>query len=165
MQIPYRKPGKYNYNDKDPLITEDKFLQLKNKLERLKRNQPEAISEVSRLAQLGDFSENVEYQLAKGRLRKINHEMQVLENQLHQAKIITSTDSSKIQVGHTVTVLIKDEQKTYTILGSEETDPFTGKISYNSPIGSALLGHRVGDVVEIDINGKKVEYKIIDIKY
>lgn len=165
MQIPYRKPGKYNYNDKDPLITEDKFLQLKNKLERLKRNQPEAISEVSRLAQLGDFSENVEYQLAKGRLRRINNEIQILENQVYQAMVINPENNSTVQVGHTVKVQVNNEYKMYTILGSEETDPAKGIISHQSPIGSALLGHRVGDVVEINIGGKGVKYEILDIKY
>ena len=86
MQVPYRKPGVYNYNKKDPLITADKLEQLKNKLERLKKKRPEAASEVARLAQLGDFSENVEYQLAKGRLRRINSEIQILENQILEKK-------------------------------------------------------------------------------
>jgi transcription elongation factor GreA len=165
MRVPYRKPGQYNYSSKDPLITTDKLEQLKNKLERLKKKRPEAASEVARLAQLGDFSENVEYQLAKGRLRRINNEIQVLENQIYQARIIKPADNNIVQIGHTVTVEINNEQKKYTILGSEETDPAKGIISHQSPIGSALLGHEIGDVVEVNVGGKEVKYKILDIGY
>lgn len=164
MRVPYRKPGQYNYAKKDPLITADKFEQLKNKLERLKRNQPGAAAEVSRLAQLGDFSENVEYQLAKGRLRRINQEVQILENQIYQAKIIQSTNTGKIEIGSTVTVLVNNEHKKYTILGSEETDPSRGIISHHSPIGEALLGKKAGDVVELNAGGKEVKYEIKEIK-
>ena len=165
MRVPYRKPGQYNYAKKDPLITADKFEQLKKKLGRLKRNQPGAAAEVSRLAQLGDFSENVEYQLAKGRLRRINQEIQILENQIYQAKIIQSANTGKIEMGSTVTVLINNEHKKYTILGSEETDPSRGIISHHSPIGEVLLGKKVGEVVEVNVGGKEVKYKIIDIGY
>ncbi|HRY36257.1 MAG TPA: GreA/GreB family elongation factor [Candidatus Magasanikbacteria bacterium] len=164
MQIPYRKPGVYNYAKKDPLITADKFAQLQNKLERLKRNHPGAAAEVARLAQLGDFSENAEYQLAKGRLRRINNDIQILENQLYQAKIIQPQNTDKIQVGHTITVLIKNEQKKYTLLGSEETDPQKGVISHNSPLGSALLGRGIGEVIKVNTGDKIVEYKIIKIE-
>ena len=164
MQIPYRKPGQYNYAKKDPLITADKLLQLKEKLIKLKRKQPEAASEVARLAQLGDFSENAEYQLAKGRLRRINNEIQILENQLYQAKIIRPLDTSTVQVGHTITIEVNSEPKRYTLLGSEETDPSKGIISHHSPIGSALLGHAVGDVVEVKVGEKVLTYKIKEIK-
>lgn len=165
MQIPYRKPGQYNYAKKDPLITADKLSQLVDKLKKLKRKQPEASSEVSRLAQLGDFSENAEYQLAKGRLRRINNDIQILENQIYQARIITPQSNDKVQVGHTVTVLVNQKEKRYIILGSEETDPARGIISHNSPIGEALIGKKVGEVVEVDIGGREVKYKILDIGY
>jgi transcription elongation factor GreA len=68
-----------------------------------------------------------------------------------------------VQIGSKVTVEINGQQKTFQILGSQETDPSRGIISRNSPIGSALLGHKVGDEVEIDINDRKVIYKIIKI--
>jgi hypothetical protein len=84
MQVPYRKPGKYTNSVPDPLITKDKFEDLTRKLERAKASQGPAAAEVARLAELGDFSENAEYQLAKGKLRGINNTILRLENQIHQ---------------------------------------------------------------------------------
>ena len=165
MQIPYRKPGKYSQTPNDPLMTKDKIVELQNKLNKLKKSQPSAASEVTRLAQLGDFSENAEYQHAKGRLRGINESILRLEHQLNHAEIIdTQTQKDKIELGNTVTVSVNHEEKKYKILGSTETDPKRGIISYNSPIGAALLGHRIGETVKISLADKNVEYQIIKIE-
>lgn len=164
MQTPYRKPGKFSQIKSDPLMTRVKFAELETKLKKLKQIRPEAAKEVARLAELGDFSENVEYQLAKGRLRGINGGILKLERQLNDAEIITANKGTDVvQVGHTVTIEYNGMQKIYQILGSSETKPEKGIISHNSPIGSALLGHRVGDVVKVKVGEKDVEYKILKI--
>src|SRR3989338_789839 len=157
MQIPYRKPGKYSQAPIDNLITQDKFVELKKKLYNLRRfRRPQLAKEVARLAELGDFSENVEYQLAKGRLRGINNAMLKTENQLNRAVIITpEKQTGTVRIGHTVTIETAGAQKTYQILGSSETNPGRGIISHNSPIGNALLGKKVGDVVKIQLAGKE----------
>lgn len=146
-------------------MTQAKFDELNAKLERLKSIRPTAAKEVARLAELGDFSENVEYQLAKGRLRGINSGILKLERQLNDAEIIApSKKTNTVQVGHTVTIECNGKPKTYQILGSSETKPEKGIISHNSPIGSALLGHRVGDVVKIVVGEKEVKYEVIKIQ-
>jgi transcription elongation factor GreA len=120
---------------------------------------------VARLAELGDFSENVEYQLAKGRLRWINDRILKLEREINDAEIIApnkKTDTA--QVGHTVTVECAGTTKTFQILGSSETRPEEGIISHTSPIGLALMGKRVGDVVKVKIGERQIEYKIKEIK-
>ncbi|MEK7102175.1 MAG: GreA/GreB family elongation factor [Patescibacteria group bacterium] len=148
----------------DPLVTVAKLAQMQSKLIRLKAVRPEAAAEVSRLAQLGDFSENAEYQAAKGRLRGINSGITSLENQLNHAVIITpQKQTDTVQIGHTVTVAAGDTQKIYQLLGSAETNPGRGIISHNSPIGAALVGCRVGDAVKIKLADKTVEYRIIKI--
>lgn len=160
-----RKPKKPNQAAPDPLITEMKFVELKKKLEKLQHVRPHAAAEVARLAELGDFSENVEYQLAKGRLRGINNNILKLEHELNRAVIITpKKQTNTIQIGHTVTVEIGGTQKTYQILGSSETNPGRGIISHHSPIGDALMGKKVGDIVEIKLANKKVEYKILNVE-
>lgn len=165
MQIPYRKPGPYSQTKADPFMTKDKFVELEKKLASLKRSQPFAISEVTRLAQLGDFSENAEYQHAKGRLRGINEKMLRLNYQLDHAEIIDSQlQKNTVQLGSTVTISKGKDEKTYQILGSTETDPKKGIISHNSPIGSALLGHKIGEVIKIKLADKEVEYMIIKIE-
>ncbi len=165
MQIPYRKPGKFSQMKQDPLLTQAKFNELKNNLERLKKIRPEAAAEVARLAELGDFSENAEYQLAKSRLRGINNRILFLEQQLSQAVIIPEPQgSSTVQIGSKVTVEVGGVQKVYKILGSTETNPQLGIISYNSPIGEALVGCVVGDVAKIKLVNKEVEYKIMLIE-
>lgn len=165
MQVPYRKPGKFSQIKSDPLMTQTKFNELKKNLERLLENRPVAAKEVARLAELGDFSENVEYQLAKGRLRGINNGILKLERQINDAEIITSNKKTDtVQVGHTVTIESGGKLKTYQILGSSETSPEKGIISHNSPIGSALVGHKVGDVLKIKVGEKKVEYMVTKIQ-
>lgn len=165
MRIPYRKPGHFSQVKPDPLLTEAKFAELKNKLVRLKSARPQAAAEVARLAELGDFSENVEYQLAKGRLRGINSGILKLENQLNTAVIIAhSKQTDTVQIGHTVTVAVNGKEKTYQILGSSEADPGKGIISHNSPIGAALVGRKGGETVTVKLAGKEVMYKIIRVE-
>lgn len=164
MQLPKRKPGKYAHALQDPLMTRHMVEKLERDLLRLKKKQPEAAKEVSRLAEMGDFSENVEYQLAKGRLRGINNAILKLEHQLRHAEIIEApaAKSNTVQVGHTVTV--HDEtgkQRSYTILGSTETNPQKGIISHTSPLGAALLGHCLGDTVRVYLPAKTLHLTIV----
>jgi len=161
MQLPKRKPGKYSQLPIDHVMSKEKFEELKRDLEKLKKKQPHAAQEVARLAELGDFSENVEYQLAKRRLRGINSGMIKLEYRINNAEIVKVKNNNTVQLGSTVTVKTPKGERTYTILGTSESDPGGGIISHYSPLGTALLGHHIGDVVEVDKVG---EYEILVIK-
>lgn len=164
MQLPYRKPTKFSVIQLDPIMSQEKFDELSRKLAKLKADRPKAAAEVSRLAELGDFSENVEYQLAKGRLRKINENILIIETHLNQADIIKKNTTGRVAVGSTVTVEVGGQEKTYEILGSSETNPAKGIISHTSPIGAALIGHKVNDEIEILLAGKKKTYTITHIQ-
>ena len=165
MRTPYRKPGKFSQMKQDPLLTKAKFIQLENKLARLKSSHPGAAAEVKRLAEMGDFSENAAYQMAKGRLRGINSGIRSLENQLNRAEIITPQKQfDTVHIGHTVTIETDGREISYQILGSAETNPQKNIISHNSPIGAALLGHRVGETVHIQLADKEVGYRIMNIE-
>ena len=165
MRVPIRKPGKYTFHKPDLNLTQVKFDQLKNQLARLKNSQPQAIAEVQRLAELGDFSENAAYQMAKGRLRSINDRIFELTEYLKLAVIIQSEkDVATVKLGHRVTVGAGDTKKTYLLLGSSETNPARGVISHHSPLGSALLGHQVGDTVKVQSKNSSLEYTIIKIE-
>jgi transcription elongation factor GreA len=164
-------------------MTAAKFEELKSKVHRWKTiNRPREAAEVARLALMGDFSENVGYQVAKGRLRGLNQRIIDTENLLARAEIITpSGDTETVRLGSRVTIAKIDpnkttsrdndasqddntnRQKTYQILGSAETAPATGVISHSSPLGAALLSRRVGEIIKVEINGKTVEYRIVEI--
>ena len=158
MQLPNRKPGKYTFAKFDPNMTQDKFDALKNKLEKLKKIiQPKQIKDVKKYGENGDFSENAEYQIAKGKLRGTNKKIDEIQRQLDKAIIIKpSTDTSTIQLGHTVTISTGDTENTFQILGPTETNPEKGIISFKSPLGEALMNKKVGDIVKI----KDTEYTI-----
>lgn len=167
MQTPKRKPGKYTHLKPDPHLTPAKYAELKEKLEHLKTiSRPRAAAEVRRLAEMGDFSDNAAYSIAKGRLRGLNQRMIDLEDQLKKAVIIKpASDATAVQLGHRVTVETAGKQKTYLILGSSETNPQAGVISYHSPVGAALLGRRAGDTVKVrPAAGKEIFLKIIGIE-
>ncbi|HBI97071.1 MAG: Transcription elongation factor GreA [Candidatus Falkowbacteria bacterium GW2011_GWC2_38_22] len=160
MQTPQRKPGKYTGIKADPNITQAKYNELEAKLEKLKHSTVFAIAEVKRLAADGDFSENHAYSMAKGRLRGINQRILDIEDHLRRANIIhPQANSETVQLGSLVTVEINNKQKTFQILGSAETNPNKGIISNNSPIGAALMGKRVGGIVQV----RAVVYRVIKI--
>lgn len=163
MQLPKRKPGKYTQRDFDPHITQAKFDELSEQLRKLKAKKRPAAAEVRRTAANGDFSENAEYQQAKGRLRGINRRIDILENQLKRAVIIKAGKGDKVALGSSVTVAVSGKEKTYTILGSSETDPSKGIVSQSSPIGSVLMGAKVGEVVLLERGERSIEYKILAI--
>ena len=166
MQVPYRKPGKFALLKPDPVMTKEKYAELEAKLARLKQvSRPKAAAEVARLAELGDFSENAEYQLAKAKLRGINNLILKLESQLINAEVVVKDKLSEvIQIGSVIEVECMGKRMTYTILGSTETDPSRGIISYHSPIGAALFGHRAGENITIKLANSEVSYKIISVK-
>lgn len=164
MQTPYRRKETYVKPKPDPYLTEAKFIELKNKLERMKASHPHLSAEVKRLAEMGDFSENAGYQDAKGKLRGLNQRILELEAHLKTAVIFRpSKNTGTVDLGHSVTVENEGKQKTYLILGGTETDPTAGIISHNSPLGAALIGHKVGDIIKIELAGKNKEFKIISI--
>jgi transcription elongation factor GreA len=171
MQVPIRKGDKVPRLQADPFMTAAKFAELQAKLQKWKTiNRPREAAEVARLALMGDFSENTGYQVAKGRLRGLNQRILDTENLLARAEIITpDSDTVVVRLGHQITIEKIDadttggQPKTYQILGAAETDPSRGVISHSSPLGSALLGRRVGDTISAEINGREVKYKIIKI--
>ncbi len=149
----------------DPLLTEKKLDELKKKLKTLKAAHPEAAAEVSRLSELGDFSENTEYQMAKARLRSILFGIQKLEHQINNAIIIPShAPSDIVEVGTAVTISDGATRRSFHILGSSEANPQHNIISHTSPLGSALLGHKVGDKIIVNLSHKVVEYRILKIE-
>jgi transcription elongation factor GreA len=164
MRVPIRKGDKYVHLKPDPYITEDKFNELKNKLEHLKNvTRLRLMKEVATLAEMGDLSENAAYQIAKGKLRGVNQAMIDIEDHLKKAILIKPGKFSEVRLGTKVTIEINGKEKSYLILGSSEVDPLQHIISHNSPIGAALMNKRVGDVFKIRIGGKETVCKILKI--
>lgn len=160
MRVPIRKGNNRIFVSKDYYISPKKYLEIEQEIKRLKNKRPALASEVKRLAEMGDFSENAAYQLAKGRLRGLNQRILDLSDRLKKAEIIENNSNLNIiQIGHTVKLKIKEEHKTYTILGASESNPSQGIISHLSPLGSLLLGKKVGDIIKL----KDREYKVLDI--
>ena len=171
MHIPRKQWSRRPPPNYEPVyLTPEGIERLKKKLERLKQSLPAAIAEVSRTSAYGDRSDNAEYKEAKGILRRTHGQIFNIEDQLHRIIAIPSgaDESGKIRLGSTVTVEIKkgdaSVQKIFRILGSSETDPPRGRISHTSPIGAALIGHIVSDVVMIQTPGGTQEYKIVEVK-
>jgi len=165
MRVPIRRAEKNKRQSIDYCVTQAKFDELRRQLEKLKKAQPAAISEVERLAQMGDFSENAAYQIAKGRLRGLNQRILELSEFLARAQIIKRNEKTDfVQVGHLITIKNNASEKTYRILGASETNPGAGVISRHSPLGSALLNKKVGDKVTIKMANKETVWEIVEIK-
>ena len=165
MRVPIRKSGKYTNLKPDTQLTQEKFLELKKQLERLKKiDLPKTAQETKRLAEMGDLSENAAYSIAKGKLRFINQKIIEIENQLGNATIIKPKNKSVVEIGHKVTVEFTGGMKTYLILGSSEINLKQNTISYLSPLGKMLLGKKVGDIIQLKTPKQIVQYKIINIE-
>ena len=149
-------------------LSKEKIEELKEKLKELKTEKRFEIADrLKRAKEHGDLSENFEYSQAKEDQEKLEREIFDLENLIKNSNIITKPKSKGVVcVGLTVT--LKQPSKSpvsYTIVGSEESDPFHNKISNVSPIGKALIGKKAGDKVKIKTpKGNEVEYEIVGIE-
>ena len=166
MKLPLRRSEKNARVKIDYHITLQKLAELKNELTHLeKTTRLKATQEMREMAKLGDFSENAAYQMAKSRVRRINYRILEIKDFLNCAVVIhPEKNKSSVELGHKVTVETNRQQLTYKILGSSETDPSQGVISHNSPLGSALMGRKIGEMIKIKLNNKEIEYKIIGVE-
>ena len=148
------------------LLTAAGFAEFEAELNDLRVNKrAENVQAIKEARSHGDLSENSEYDAARDEQAKIEARIQELEYKLEHATIIDNKDKSTVNVGCEVTILYVDdeEEDVYSIVGSLEADPFENKISNESPIGSAIIGKKVGDVVDVNANGSSYQVKILKI--
>ncbi|GFI59177.1 MULTISPECIES: transcription elongation factor GreA [Limosilactobacillus] len=150
-----------------PMTLEGKK-KLEDELEeyRLKRR-PEVIKRIKIARSYGDLSENSEYESAKDEQAMVESRIAQIENMLQYAEIIDNEDVDKdeVSMGRTITIqeLPDEEPEEYQIVGESESDPFNGKISNESPMAKGLLGHKVGEVVDVDVPNGTIKLKIIKV--
>lgn len=151
-----------------PMTAEGKQ-KLEKELEdlRLKRR-PEVIKRIKIARSYGDLSENSEYESAKDEQAFVEGRISQIENMLQYAVIIDNDDvaADEVSMGRSITFkeLPDEEPETYTIVGESESDPMQGKISNESPMAKGLLGHKVGDKVDIDIPSGVMHVQILEVK-
>jgi len=149
--------------------TPEEITKREDRLEQLKTTRRLEIAEQLKIARaFGDLSENAEYDAAKNEQAKNEYDIQQLENELKNAKVIdeSAVDLTTVGVGGTVKLAdVNDKTKKYVfqIVGSAEADPVNGRISNESPIGKAVLGHKAGDVVEVTTPGGMLKLKVTSI--
>ena len=139
---------------------------LKTELDDLIKNKkPKAIDRLGKARSMGDLAENSEYTAAKEEQAFVDGRIREIESILDQAEVVENqTAGNIVNIGSFVVVDNKGQQETFQIVGDFEADPMNKKLSQTSPIGKALIGKKVGDLVEINIPAGKINYKIIEIK-
>ena len=155
-------------DNKQIVLTDEGLLKLEQELESLKTEKRQEVAEKIKIARgFGDLSENAEYDAAKEEQAQVEARIVQLEKMLKNAKVIDQDDIdlNKVSIGTRVKVYDEeyDEEVEYSIVGSTEADPYTNKISDESPVGRGLIGRNIGETVEIETPGGMVSLKILSI--
>jgi transcription elongation factor GreA len=167
MQIPKRRSQtlKTVYDEDAVLLTPEGLKRLKSERERLdKIERPQAVQDVYEARQKGDLSENAEYQEARARLSRLQSRIFNIGEKLKRVIPIEKTAAGRIGIGSSVVLIHGDKSKTYQIVSPHEADILRGRLSHLSPLGTALLNHKMGDVVKIKANEMMQEYAITEVK-
>lgn len=148
------------------ILTREGLAELKQEYDDLVQNKRPQIAQRIQIArEFGDLAENSEYDAAKEEQTLIETRITDLEKVLHKAQIIEPIKRADfVVIGSTVLVEVEGEKDEFTIVGTMEADPATRKISNESPVGAALLGAKVGDLVEVTTAIVRAKYKILEIK-
>jgi transcription elongation factor GreA len=153
--------------DKVPMLAEG-HRKLTDDLKRLKEERPSIVEAIEEARAHGDLSENAEYHAAKERQGQIEASIMDIEDRLSRAMIIdpTTLSGDKVVFGATVNLVDEEKQKVrYQLVGQTEADARVGRISYNSPLGRALIGREVGDEVEFSTPSGERYYEIKKIEF
>ncbi|MBI3366168.1 transcription elongation factor GreA [Candidatus Roizmanbacteria bacterium] len=147
-------------------LTREGFENLQKELKELLENKkPAAVDRLSKARAMGDLSENSEYTAAKDDLSFVEGRIQEVEEIIKTAEVVANHAGNNIvDVGVTVTVEADGKRDEFHIVGEFEADPMNKKLSHTSPIGKALLGKKVGDLIEAQIPAGKIVYRILEIK-
>ena len=154
-------------SDKVPMLAEG-HRQMTDEVKRLKLERPSIIDSIEEARGHGDLSENAEYHAAKERQGHIEAMIADLDDRLSRALVIdpTTLSGDKVVFGATVTLVDEDKKKVrYQLVGQTEADAKVGRISYNSPLGRALIGRQKGEEVEFTTPAGDRYYKIAKIEF
>lgn len=154
----------------DIVLTKEGYEELSAKLKVLKSEGRSEIAEKLKVARsFGDLSENSEYDEAKSEQAKLEAEINDIETMLSRATIIDEEENANTEVVHLGSIVTIKEttrgsaEKTYTITGFAQANPTEGKISDESPVGKALMGHKVGDKVIVEAPKGIINFKVVKI--
>ena len=155
--------------EKKNILTYEGLKQLEEELQDLKVNKRKEVAEkIKEAREQGDLSENAEYDAAKDEQRDIEARIEEIDKILRNAEVVVEedVDLNKINIGCKVRLLDVeyDEELEYKIVGSTEANSLKGKISNESPVGKALMGAKVGDVISVETQAGMVQYKVLGIE-
>ena len=154
--------------EKKNILTYEGLKKLEDELQDLKVNQRREIAQkIKEAREQGDLSENAEYDAAKDEQRDIEARIEQIEKILKNAEVVLDEeiDLDKISIGCLVRVLDVeyDEEEEYKLVGSSEASSLQNKISNESPFGQALIGAKVGDIVDVEAPAGVIKYKVLSI--
>ena len=155
--------------DKKNILTYQGLQKLEEELQNLKVvRRKEVAQKIKEAREQGDLSENAEYDAAKDEQRDIEARIEEIEKILKNAEVVVEeeVELDKISIGCKVKILDveENEELEYKIVGSTEANSLKGKISNESPVGKALLGAKIGDVVKVETHVGELEYKVLEIQ-
>ena len=148
------------------LLTPQGYLDLESELNDLKLNKrPAVITALQEARALGDLSENAEYDAARNEQAQVEGRIKELEYKLEHCIVMDGNNKETVNVGSTVVInyVDDDEEEEYKIVGSMEADPFENKISNESPIAQAIIGKKVGELVDVPSPNGSYQIKIVKI--
>lgn len=153
---------------KEIVLTKEGMAKLRDELEYLKTTKRKEVSEkIKEARSFGDLSENAEYDEAKNEQAEVESRINTIINMLKYARVIDDSEIQKDTVGLGTTVVIREvgekEKETYSIVTTAEANSKENKISQDSPIGKALIGHQVGEKVTVEAPGGKFKFEIISV--
>lgn len=153
---------------KEVILTKEKLEKLEDELEYLKtKKRPEMAEKIKIARSFGDLSENADYDEAKNEQGEVESRIMKIEDMIRNAKTIeVNENSDTVGVGNTVTLYDEefDEEVIYKLVGTAESNPLEGYISNESPVGEAIIGHKVDDRVEVETPNGKMYFVIKNIK-
>jgi transcription elongation factor GreA len=154
---------------KEIILTAEGFKKLQQEIDHLRTDKRREVAERIRVArEFGDIAENAEYDDAKNEQAMLEHRIAQLEERLLSARVISKKEISKDTVSVGSRVRLRDIQANksfeYHIVGSAEANPSENKLSNESPVGKAIMGHKKGDVVEVSAPRGALKFKILEIK-
>lgn len=147
-------------------MTPTGYHEIETEIDALKQDRPAKIKQLQEARALGDLSENAEYSAAKRDLRHLESRLRFLNKQLQYAQVVQPSETNQIDIGKRVTLEFSDDhfEETYTIVGKQEADLKNRKLSFDSPLGRAILNHTKNDVVSVTAPDGQYHVKIVNVE-